>query len=1115
MRPSYRLDLYPAAEGNVSSAIVSGETALLEQWKSEAIFQKSIDQRRQSEPFVFYDGPPFATGLPHYGHALAGIIKDAIPRYQTMQGKRVERNFGWDCHGVPVEYQIEKERKLHGHKDIRAMGIKAFNGACRDIVMKYTTEWRSFVERSGRFIDMENDYKTMDRDFMDSVWSVFGMLDAKKFVYEGKKIVAFSAGLGTPLSNFEVEQNYQDTMDPSLTVSFPLQDDPNTILLVWTTTPWTLPTNVAIAVNPAVEYVAVQREDKRYIVAKKLASEYFEVAECAAAEVVDINTLVGKKYVPIFRVPAAESEASYQVLVCGHASDEAGTGLVHTSPAFGEDDYHLGQEHRLPAIDLLNENGKFQKDAEVYSNDEKIVLADMLFKDADNPLTAAMQKAGRAFRVSEAEHRYPFCPRTETPLFYRAIPTWYLKVTAVKENLIANNNKITWSPEFVGSERFGNWLEQTRDWAVSRNRYWGCPIPIWRNVEDSNDWFVVSSRADLERLAGTGELHDLHRDFIDQLTIEKDGKTYQRVSEVFDCWFESGAMPYAEKHFPRELSEKELLETRLPADFIAEGLDQTRGWFYTLLVLSTMLFNRPPFKHCVVTGILLGNDGKKMSKSIGNYEPIDDVFEKYGADALRFVLLNSPATRAESFSVTDVILREAVSRFLIPIQNLYHFFAEKANLFGFKPVTLERLDTLSGLDMWMLYLIEQYKITCTEAYDNYDMAAVCKASLSLIEGFSGWYVRNIKHAFKNENSVLMKSHLNVLHYCLEAVAHTMAPITPFIADQLYQQLGLSQFYGYQESVHLQRMPQAKPVAQYEASFRQGNLIRMVVQMANKIREEQQIRLRQPLAKLTISAALMERLDEYWLGMLKQEANVKEVICTDQRLDESSIEWSIELNCRALGPKLKKRFSALQTAVAEKAFDLSKDRGTLTVGDIVITKKSGDFYVVAVETPRPNVKQSKEAGITIELDLALTAELMKEGEVRDLQHAMQDLRKAAQCQTTDNITIFLPAEICQLMKNLQQAGDVGSPYLVFESKQQRIKSLDASQLEQSQVDAAAAKEVDEQHRIVSFKLNRKEYTAVVVVTPEVTVSATATQRVGAPRRVLSASPREGGERVTFL
>lgn len=683
------------------------EENVIELWNKLDAFKSSVKQSEGKPRYVFYDGPPFATGLPHYGHILAGTIKDIVPRWAHMSGYHVERRFGWDTHGLPVEFEIDKTLGIRGPDDVYKMGIKAYNNECRKIVMRYSGEWKNIVTRLGRWIDFENDYKTFYPTFMESVWWVFKQLYNKGLVYRGVKVMPYSTACNTPLSNFESGQNYKDVVDPAIVISFPLDEDPKVSLLAWTTTPWTLPSNMSLCVNPELNYVKVEEKSTKniYIIMEaRLSAVFKKPDEYKILSSFKGKTLENKTYKPIFPYFAQyKKKGAFRVLCDGYVTEESGTGVVHQAPYFGEDDHRVGLAYGIIRRDgdivcPLDASGRFTEPVKDFVG--------QYVKDADKNIVKNLKAAGRLIRESTTKHSYPFCWRSDTPLIYRAVPSWFVRVEPLSDKLLQCNSETYWVPDFVKEKRFGNWLRDARDWAVSRNRYWGTPIPLWIS-DDGEEVVCVGSIKELEELSGT-KVNDLHREVVDEITIPSAlGKgQLKRVTEVFDCWFESGSMPYAQSHYPFE--NKKVFEDNFPADFIAEGVDQTRGWFYTLLVLSTTLFGKPPFKNVIVNGLVLAADGQKMSKRKKNYPDPIEVVNKYGADALRLYLINSPVVRAENLRFKEEGVKDVLKDVFLPWYNAYRFLTQ--NIIMFEKETNEsygydlnkKLQPKNTMDRWIL-----------------------------------------------------------------------------------------------------------------------------------------------------------------------------------------------------------------------------------------------------------------------------------------------------------------------------------------------------------------------------------------------------------------------------
>jgi len=780
------------------------EDRILNLWDKDQSFQKSIDMRAGAPKFTFYDGPPFATGLPHYGHLLAGTIKDIVPRYWTMRGYQIPRRFGWDCHGLPIESLIQNELKLSGVAEIRSFGEDNFNESCRSAVLKYTGEWRKTVRRMGRWVDFDKDYKTMDPSFMESVWWVFKQAWDKGLIYQGYRIQPYSPALATPLSNFETNQGYQDRQDPSITLSFPLVSDKNcqplaapyagTAILVWTTTPWTLPSNLAIAVGAELEYALVEHEGKKLWCAASRLAAYFKnpqvLATATGAE------LAGMHYEPLFRIAdqfatPAEQGKRYQLYIADFVSTEDGAGAVHIAPSFGEEDFQLGAQMGLGLFDPLDEEGKFTSKVPQWQGQGA--------KDADKSIIAHLKEQGRVFKHDTIVHSYPHCYRTGVPLLYRALKTWFLSLEknitsaegvtkTLKQWMIDSNQQINWVPDHIKNGRFGKWLDNARDWNISRNRFWGTPLPVW--LAEDGEMIAVGSRAELAALSGV-ELSDLHKHFVDKVTFTKDGKTFKRTSEVFDCWFESGSMPYAQGHYPFENAEEWI--KGFPADFIAEGLDQTRGWFYTLTVLSAALFQKPAFKNVIVNGIILAEDGTKMSKSKRNYPDPNELVNRTGADAVRLFMINSAALKAEDMRFSEEGVKQIVKSVMLPLWNAVSFFISNHNAdaakgqLTWKPTDKYQSD--NELDIWIMANLQHLIAQVETEMASYRLYAVVPALIDFVDALTNWYVRRSRRRFwKSENDGDKNAAYATLYKVLVDFSKILAPFLPFLSEEIYQML---------------------------------------------------------------------------------------------------------------------------------------------------------------------------------------------------------------------------------------------------------------------------------------------------------------------------------------
>lgn len=954
-------------------------------WEKEKVFQASVEGRKGSPLFAQYDGPPFATGLPHYGHLLAGTIKDVIPRYKTMKGYFVPRRFGWDCHGLPVENEIEKTRQLSGAADIEQFGIAEFNEECRSIVQRYTEEWKKTVNRMGRWVDFDNTYLTMQPSFMESVWWVFGELWEQGLVYEGFKVMPFSAQLGTPLSNFEANLNYRDVDDPSIVVAFPLVDEPEVSLLVWTTTPWTLPSNLAVMVGEDLDYVKVRHERKCYILGKGRMETYFKEG-CEVLETFKGKRLLGKRYVPLFDYfIEGASPNSFTILGEESVGEEEGTGIVHSAPAFGEVDFFACKNGDIELVCPVDQNGRFT--AEVPDFEGTYV------KDADKDLIRRIKERGRLFHQGTIRHRYPFCWRSDTPLIYKAVRTWFVAVEKIKEKLIANNKEIHWVPGHLKEGRFGKWLENARDWAISRNRYWGTPIPLWRSQD--GDIIVINSVEELEKRTGK-KVTDLHRHYIDTLTFEEKGKVYTRIPEVFDCWFESGSMPYAQNHYPFE-NEAETLDA-FPADFIAEGLDQTRGWFYTLNILSTALFDKPAFKNVIVNGIILAEDGTKMSKKLKNYPDPEIVINQYGADAIRLYLLHSPVVQADDLRFSEKGVELVLRQFLIPLWNSYVFLATYANIYSWKP---DGTKPKADIDRWILSCLQKLIQDVEKGMDGYELSRAVDPFVSFIDQLTNWYIRRCRGRFwADEDSEDRRAAFQTLYTVLLELSKVAAPFVPFISEAIYQDLR-----GEKDpiSVHLCDYPEGGE--REETLEAEMASVQTAVSMGHALRKEHKVKVRQPLGTAHLISG-----DEEVLKLLKgqenlilEELNVKEI--TYHSDEGEFVEVSIKPNFRTLGrragPLMKKVQAAILAlpvnALDSGSYDLQIDGESfpITAEDVLVERKVKEGTVAATE-----------GTITIALDTTLNDALREEGLAREIVNKVNTQRRNLKFEVTDRVVMTI-------------------------------------------------------------------------------------------------------------
>ena len=979
------------------------EEKILEFWNTNEIFKKSVESRPADNEFSFYDGPPFATGLPHYGHLVPGTIKDIIPRYKTMKGQRVVRNWGWDCHGLPVENLMKKELGISSAKEIEDYGVGKYNDKCRDSVMRFTNEWKHTINRMGRWVDFEHGYKTMDKTFMESIWWVFKSLYDKGLIYKGYNILPYSPGLGCPLSNMEVNLGgYKDVTDPAITVRFKVKGTEDTYFLAWTTTPWTLPSNLALALGPDIDYVKILDKESgdKYILGEARLSAYYKDEN--AYEILQRykgTELAGMRYEPLFNYFANLYDKGAFVTVLGdYVTTVDGCGIVHTAPGFGEDDYNVLKGTGIPVVCPIDDECKFTSEVSDYQG--------IFVKDADKAIIARLKEEGKLVKRENYLHSYPFCWRTGTPLIYRAMDCWYVSVTKIKDRMVANNQKITWVPEHLKNGRFGKWLEGARDWAISRNRFWGNPIPVWKC--DGSDYVeVIGSIAEMEEKCGQ-KVNDIHKQYVDELTWPSpDGKgTMKRVPDVLDCWFESGSMPYAQLHYPFE--NKERFEKIFPADFICEGLDQTRGWFYTLTVMASALFDEPAFKNCVVNGIILAEDGEKMSKSKGNFTDPMLLVNQYGADALRFALMNSAAVHADDLKFSDQMVKDVLKSIILPLWNAYSFFVTYANIDGYTPSETAFEDLTNPLDRWMISTVEQLTYNIDDALDKYDIQRACSYLLGFMDSLNNWYIRRSRRRFwKSENDGDKKMAYDTLYKTLMTFVKLACPILPFICEEIYQNLKTS---SDPESVHLCDYPK------YDASHRDYALEKMMnltvqaITMGRSLRSANNLKNRQPLKKLFLVDRNEEdrKILKDMSSIIAEELNVKAVEINGN--ESSLVDYTAKANFKVLGSKLGKAMKE----VASKIQDFRSERISSLLEGLKHKVEFGDGQEVEISkddlviqrNEKANLKILNEGELTVGFDTEVTEDLLNEGIARDVVRAIQTLRKESGLDVSDRIILTI-------------------------------------------------------------------------------------------------------------
>jgi isoleucyl-tRNA synthetase len=991
------------------------ERNVLEYWAQDKTFEASVDQRDAgtdgANEYVFYDGPPFANGLPHYGHLFTGYVKDVVPRYQTMRGRRVERRFGWDCHGLPAEVEAEKQLGISTKAEILELGVDRFNAATKESVLRYTNEWERYVTRQARWVDFANDYKTLDLDYMESVMWAFKTLHGKGLIYEGFRVLAYCWRCETPLSNTELRMDdgvYRDRQDPALTVWFELSDGPDAgdRVLAWTTTPWTLPSNLALAVGPDIEYARYRDRDGHvYALASSRVPAYEK--ELADAELVGTvlgRELVGRKYKPMFDF-LADTPNAFQVIAADFVSTEDGTGVVHMAPAFGEDDQNACASVGIPTVVTVDEHTRFTALVPPYQG--------MQVFEANKPVTRDLKAAGMVVRHDSYTHSYPHCWRCETPLVYKAVSSWFVAVTRFKDRMVELNQEINWVPEHVKEGSFGKWLANARDWSISRNRFWGSPIPVW--VSDNPEYprlDVYGSLDELERDFGVRPT-DLHRPYIDELTRpnpdDPSGQsTMRRVPEVLDCWFESGSMPFAQVHYPFE--NRDWFEHHYPGDFIVEYIGQTRGWFYTMHVLATALFDRPAFRNCISHGILFGDDGRKMSKSLRNYPDVYEMFDKYGSDAMRWYLVASPLLRGGDMPVTESGIRDAVRQVLLPLWNVWYFFTLYANAEGY--VARTRGDSTHLLDRYVLAKTGELVSSVTEQMDAYDISGACASVRSYLDALTNWYVRRSRDRFWEGD----RDAFDTLYTVLTTVSRVVAPLAPMTAEEVWR--GLTG----ERSVHLTDWPSSEDFPADHELVSNMDAVREVCSAALSLRKARGLRVRLPLARLTVATPQADALRPF-ADLVADEVNVKSVEFTgDVAAHCTSV---LTLVPRVLGPRLGGRVQEVIKAVragdwsvsSEQAgsLDASRPRPAPFVGSVVaggVALESGEYELRLVAAdPSQSAPLPGGEGVVV-LDTDVTPELAAEGLARDVVRVVQMARREAGLDVSDRVTVVVeaPAEV---------------------------------------------------------------------------------------------------------
>lgn len=999
----------------------AAEAAVLDYWAADDTFRASIDRREGAKEYVFYDGPPFANGLPHYGHLLTGYVKDIVPRYRTMRGYKVERRFGWDTHGLPAELEVERQLGITDKSQIDAMGIAAFNQACRESVLRYTAEWQAYVTRQARWVDFDNDYKTLDLPFMESVLWAFKQLWDKGLAYEGYRVLPYCWRDETPLSNHELRMDddiYKSRQDPALTVGFrivgggPAEELVGAHLLVWTTTPWTLPSNQAVAVNPEVTYVLVAAGRRRYLLAEARVGAYARELAGEGEEPQVLGSYRGSELLDMRYTPPfpyfMDSANAFRVLAADFVSTEDGTGIVHLAPAYGEDDKNTTDPAGISPVTPVDSKGRFDATVADYVGQHVFDANKAIIADLKNGTGPAAANGAVLVRHETYEHPYPHCWRCRNPLIYKAVSSWFVRVTEFRDRMVELNEQITWYPEHIKDGIFGNWLRGARDWSISRNRYWGTPIPVWKSDDPAYPRIdVYGSLDELERDFGVRP-DNLHRPYIDELTRpnpdDPTGRsTMRRIPDVLDVWFDSGSMPFAQVHYPFENQDWFLggaagdAEPHYPGDFIVEYIGQTRGWFYMMHVLATALFDRPAFKTCVAHGIVLGSDGQKMSKSLRNYPDVSEVFDRDGSDAMRWFLMASPILRGGNLIVTEAGIREGVRQVMLPLTNAYTFLT----LYAPKP-GVWRTDSQHVLDRYILAKLASLRDDLTQALDVCDISGACEQLRQFTEALTNWYVRRSRQRFWDEDP----DAIDTLHTVLEITARLAAPLLPMTTEVIWR--GVTG----ERSVHLTDWPEPGSLPADAELVAAMDQVREVCSAGSSVRKAHQLRVRLPLPKLTVAVDDPQRLAPF-TDLIADELNVKAVELTDDIARYGRFDLAV--NAKVAGPRLGKDVQAAIKAVKAGEGVVNPD-GSLSAGPVVLLEGEYTSKLVAAD-PQYTVALPDGAGLVV-LDSAVTPELEAEGWAKDRIRELQELRKTSGLDVSDRISVVIavPAERLQWAEN---------------------------------------------------------------------------------------------------
>ena len=996
---------YPEILSSISLPDI--EERILKKWDKENTFSESLKKREGSNEFVFYDGPPFANGLPHYGHLLTGFVKDIIPRFQTMKGNKVDRRFGWDCHGLPAEMESEKELGISGRRQIQNFGVENFNDHCRESVMKYTKEWEKSVGRQARWVDFENDYKTMDLDYMESVIWAFKQLWDKGLVYEKDRVMPYSWKAETPLSNFEtrLDDSYRERKDPAVTVKFEiLESDLNfanknkSFLLAWTTTPWTLPSNLACAVGKDIDYEVISLNNENYIIAKNTLENFNEeLKDHEKISEIKGENLVGIRYKPMFSY-FKDNKNSFRVLEADFVNTDEGTGIVHMSPGFGEDDQIICEKNNIKLVCPVDDQGKFTKEIPEFEG--------MVVFDANEKIISFLKEKNIIIKKESYLHNYPHSWRTDEPLIYKSVNSWYVNVSSFKKRMVELNQEINWVPAHIKDGTFGKWLEGARDWSISRNRFWGSPIPVWRSDDPKYPRIdVYGSLDELEKDFGTRP-KDLHRPHIDKLTrVNPDdptGKsTMRRVPEVFDCWFESGSMPFAQVHYPFE--NKSWFESHFPADFIVEYIGQTRGWFYTMMVLSTAIFDKPPFKNSIGHGIVLDTNGVKLSKKLRNYPEPEKTWNKYGADSLRWFFCASSILKGQNLQIDmeGKGIADAQRLIITPLWNSFYFFCLYANAENIS--AKENYSSDNPLDKYALLKTKELIENINEHLSNYDIASACQSVPNFIDAINNWYIRRSrprfwKHADNNDS----KNAYDTLYTVLINLTKALSPLLPLISEEIYTKL------TNDKSVHLNDWPDTKVFPSDKDFLKKMDIIREISSAGLAIRKSNNIRVRQPLKEIIIAGDNIDWIKDFE-NYIIEEVNTKKIIIDEN--SDSLFRNKIKINLKKLGPKFGKNTGKFMEAANKFQWKINEDK---TLNILNETLQEDEYFLEKESLPGTETREITEENIVVSLNIDIDKDLEVEGVARDILRAIQSKRKELDLKISDKIIVNIFGE--QIIKD---------------------------------------------------------------------------------------------------